>query len=241
MGQVFASKDVKTYTAPDGEVFSEEQKYKKYMYQNFYTFKDKEGEKCVKVSGDIRGNSFDLCNLKNCEVRLLDHIGQVFADDLVDCKVYIGACGSDVFVRNCRNCTFTIACKQLRLRDCSHCKMFLYSATRPALETSHHMDLAPFNGSYGHQTAHFRKANLNPDHNQWDQVHDFSKSSADVPKPHWSKLPESQWKPWVIEVPGVNKKPENPVKQQSDALWFTKTPGGGNAPIMGIKTGTKKG
>ena len=52
-GQVFASKDVKTYTAPDGEVFSEEQKYKKYMYQNFYSFKDKEGEKCVKVSGEI--------------------------------------------------------------------------------------------------------------------------------------------------------------------------------------------
>lgn len=232
-GQVFASKDVKTYTAPDGEVFSEEQKYKKYMYQNFYSFKDKEGEKCVKVSGDIRGNSFDLCNLKNCEVRLLDHIGQVFADDLVDCKVYIGACGSDVFVRNCRNCTFTIACKQLRLRDCSHSTIYLYSATRPALESSHHMELAPFNGSYPRQAVHFKQAGLNPEFNKWDQVHDFSNRVAEIPKPHWTKQEETKWEKWEIPLEGVAAKPENPVKRQSNALWFTQ--GSAAAPIMGIK------
>ena len=50
-GQVFAGKD-KEYTAPDGTVFQDETKYKKYMYANYYSFKNKEGESITKVSGE---------------------------------------------------------------------------------------------------------------------------------------------------------------------------------------------
>jgi len=227
-------KTILAFTAPDGVTFSNEKEYKKYMYANFYSFTDRVGEKCLRVPGEIRGQSFDLYNLKNCEVQLLDHTGQVFADDLVDCKVYIGACGADVFVRNCKNCEFTIACKQLRIRDCSHSKMYLYSATRPALETSHHIQLGPFNGSYPRQAFHFRQAKLDPKRNQWEQVHDFSRSCEDVPKPHWSPIEDKDWEAWECKIPGSNAKCENPVSRQSDALWFTQGQGN-NAPVMGIK------
>lgn len=238
-GQVFAGNS-KTFTAPDGEVFDNEGKYKKYMYSTFYSFKGKVGEKLQKVSGDIRGNSFDLCDLKECEVQLLDHTGQVFADDLINCKVYIGACASDVFVRNCVNCTFTIACKQLRLRDCSHTTLYLYSKTRPALESSHHMLLAPFNGSYPRQRIHFKQAGLDPEFNKWDQVHDFSARIAEIPKPHWGKLPDAKYEEWEIKLDGVSAKPDNPVAKQSNALWFTQKTPGGSAPIMGIKGSKSK-
>jgi len=234
-GQAWETKATKTFTAPDGEVFDSEGKYKQYMYKNYYSFANRVGETLVKRAGDIRGNSFDLADLKDCEVQLLD-TGQVFADNLENCTVYVGACNTDVFVRNCVNCTFTIACKQLRLRDSSYCQIYLYSATRPALETSHHMKLAPFNGAYPRQGSHFRQAGLDADRNQWDQVHDFSKSDDTIPKPHWSKLPEAQWKPWEITLPGMNGKPENPVKRESNALWFTNGVPGAGGPIMGIKT-----
>jgi len=180
-GALWETKAKTTYKAPDGTTFETEGKYKQYMYATYYSFKHREGETLVKKPGDIRGQAFDLCDLKNCDVQLLDHIGQVFVDDLVDCKVYIGACGADVFVRRCTNCTFTIACKQLRLRDCSHDVIYLYSATRPALESSHHMKFAPFNGAYPRQKSHFKQAGLDPEHNQWDQIHDFSKSVEAFP------------------------------------------------------------
>lgn len=38
--------------------------------------------------------------------------------------------------------------KQLRTRDCAHCKVFLYAKTDPIVEASHHMSFAPFNGAY---------------------------------------------------------------------------------------------
>lgn len=60
----------------------------------------------------------------------------------------MGACCSSVFVRNCSNCTFTVACKQLRTRDCVDCTFYLYSMTEPVIETSTRMFFAPFNGGY---------------------------------------------------------------------------------------------
>jgi len=49
-------------------------------------------------------------------------------------------------------------------------QVYAFSATRPALETSHHMEFGVFNGSYPGQRAHFRKAGLDVNMNEWDQV-----------------------------------------------------------------------
>jgi len=66
-------------------------------------------------------------------------------------RVFIAACVDSVFVRNCTGCVFTVACKQLRTRDCEDCEFRLYCKTEPIIETSHGMAFAPFNGAYvGH-------------------------------------------------------------------------------------------
>lgn len=66
-------------------------------------------------------------------------------------RVFIAACVDSVFVRNCTGCVFTVACKQLRTRDCEDCEFRLYCKTEPIIETSHGMTFAPFNGAYvGH-------------------------------------------------------------------------------------------
>merc|ERR1711959_559197 len=148
------------------------------MCENFFSFNDRRGETLVKMSGDIKGQSFDMSNLEDCEVQILDHTAQVLCDNLRNCKVYIGACATDIFLRNCVGCTFTTASKQLRIRDCSHCKLFAYSTTRPALETSHHMEFGVFNGAYPSQGVHFRRARLDVAVNEWDQVHDFNRSDS---------------------------------------------------------------
>lgn len=242
--QTWLGKKPKTYIAPDGTEFETEAKYKRYMFANYYSFCDRKGETLLRRPGSIRGNSFDLSNLEGCEVQLLDNIGQVLIDGLTDCKVYVGACVSDVFVRNCKNCVFTVACKQLRTRDCSYCKVYLYSMTRPALETSHNMEFGRFNGAYPRQASHFRKAGLCPENNQWDQVHDFSNSDKEMPRPHWSKIADNKWEEWSIGFEDSKMKPENPVPQRSNALWFMEGPRGGSNPIMGIgqkKAGAKGG
>jgi hypothetical protein len=60
---------------------------------------------------------------------------------------------------------------------------------------------------------HFRKANLDPLHNHWRRVFDFSKDVMSLPNPHWSLMDISASVPWEISLEdhGVAGAPENPV------------------------------
>ena len=90
----------------------------------------------MKRPGSIEGQPFEISGCKGCRLLLLDHSDQVQIDDVSDSKVFIAASSESVFIRDCSGCTFTIACKQLRMRDCSNCTFYLYSKTEPAMETS---------------------------------------------------------------------------------------------------------
>ena len=94
----------------------------------------------------------------------LDHSDQVQVDVLKNCQVFIGPSCESVFIRDCEgallllhrrlligrvtDCVFTVACKQLRTRDCHRCTIFLYSKTEPVIETSSGLKFGPFNGAY---------------------------------------------------------------------------------------------
>ncbi|CAN0068204.1 unnamed protein product, partial [Ectocarpus sp. 8 AP-2014] len=88
-------------------------------------------------------------------------------------RVFIAACVDSVFVRNCTGCVFTVACKQLRTRDCEDCEFRLYCKTEPIIETSHGMTFAPFNGAYVGHAEHLREAGLTT-LNLWFGVYDFN-------------------------------------------------------------------
>ena len=51
-------------------------------------------------------------------ILICDHSSQVLIDGLDDCRVLIGPTEGSVFVRDCSDCVFTIATKQLRVRNC---------------------------------------------------------------------------------------------------------------------------
>jgi hypothetical protein len=63
-------------------------------------------------------------------------------------RVLVAASSESVFVRDCMDCEMTIACKQLRTRDCHNCTFYLYSKTEPIIELSDGIKFAPFNAAY---------------------------------------------------------------------------------------------
>ena len=80
-------------------------------------FKDKEGEVLTKNPGAIDGIQFAIKDLKDCEVYLMDHMAQITIDRCTGCKFYIGPVKASIFVRDCSDCTVTVACQQFRCRD----------------------------------------------------------------------------------------------------------------------------
>lgn len=215
-----------TYTATDGTIFDDRNAWRKYEFETNYTVKDKTGISVMKIPGDISGQPFDLADNSNCEIMLLDHTDQVQVDQLTNCRVFIASASESVFIRNCTDCVFTVACKQLRTRDCEKCDFYLYSQTDPIIETSNAMRFAPFNGAYNGLRSHFEAARLDPTNNHWARVYDFN--DPDKSGSHWSVMtPEQESPPWIISleetIPGIETSlglPENPVDRNAQATLY---------------------
>ena len=82
-----------------------------------FEFVERSGEQLAKTQGQINGIQFTLHKLANCGVQLLDHCGPVTADGCTDCVFEIGPVEGSFFMRNCSNCTVSVACQQFRARD----------------------------------------------------------------------------------------------------------------------------
>jgi protein XRP2 len=136
-----------------------------------------------------------MADCEGCELVVADRCDQVQIDVLKSCKVFVGASSEAVFVRNCSDSVFYLACKQLRTRDCVNCTFYLYAQTEPIIETSTGMKFAPFKGGYAEQAAHMAAANLNPTINLWWGLFDFN-DEAKTGK-NWSYVPDAeQAEPW---------------------------------------------
>ena len=171
------------------------------------------GERLVLREGEVRGQSCELSELRECTVLVLDWSAQVTLDDCHDCQVLIGPVDGSLFVRNSSKLRVTAACRQLRLRDCVDCTLSLF-AHSAAIEACDRIVFGAWNGAYAGLSAHFAAAKLEPGgRNRYDRVHDFNAdddAKAAAPRaPRWSLQPEGAWALW--EVADAGAAVENPV------------------------------
>ncbi|CAB1109815.1 unnamed protein product [Ectocarpus sp. CCAP 1310/34] len=140
--------------------------------------------------------------------------------------VFIAACVDSVFVRNCTGCVFTVACKQLRTRDCEDCEFRLYCKTEPIIETSHGMTFAPFNGAYVGHAEHLREAGLTTP-NLWFGVYDFNDEAKTGD--NWRLLDKGEQggEPW------------RPLNDNSEVVIPVTAPG--SVPLPSKRTGGRTG
>ena len=209
------------FTATDGTQFEDRSEWRRHEFRTRYTFKGNKGETLSRKPGEIDGQPFNLEELEDCQVLLLDHSDQLQVDYLKRCKLFIGPSSESVFVRDCEDCTFTIACKQLRTRDCKNCTFYLYSQSDPIIETSDGIRFGPFNGAYPMLNVHFERAGLIADNNHWRAVFDFN-APGDVQGPgnHWDYIPEAEWgEDWTHQPEGVPGDPVNPVPRDARARF----------------------
>jgi hypothetical protein len=190
------------HTAPDGKEFETRKEWREYIMRNFYGFKDKvdEPEPLFKMPGDIKGSVFDIGDCVNCTLGIMDHSEQVQIDECKGCKIFIPACASSIFIRNCENCVFYTACRQLRLREAVNCTFYILSMSEVHIEYSKGLKFAPFNGGYPEHAEHLKAANLNISHNLWYDIYDHN--DAAKTRENWCLLPEAEYaEPWYPAGP----------------------------------------
>lgn len=65
----------------------------------------------------------------DCAIYILDRTEQVQIADCTNCRVVVGPCAGSVFVLDCTGCTFSIAAKQIRVRDTHESEFRIYAPT----------------------------------------------------------------------------------------------------------------
>lgn len=123
----------------------------------------------------------------------MDNCEQVQMDNLKNCRVFLGACASSCFIRDCENCTFYTVCRQLRLRDIKNSNFYNCTMAEVHIELSKNVRFGPFNGGYPEHEKHIRAANLDTTTNRWYDIFDHN----DPGKTHenWSIIPVSDYEP----------------------------------------------
>lgn len=164
------------YVATDGTVFFDRARYRRHEMETQCTFRGEVGSSSLaRLPGSsTRGRPFNIVDCRDCRILLLDHTDQVQIDNATGCRILVGASSGSVVLRNCADCTLTVACRQFRARDCRDCTVYLFCSTEPAIEGSTGLRFGGFNGAYpGHQEA-MNSAKLDWRVNKWHLVHDFS-------------------------------------------------------------------
>lgn len=128
-------------------------------------------------------------DLKNCRLTLEGGANTMHLVSLVDCRILCGPVSTSIFVEKCSDCTFVVACQQLRIHSTTDCDFYLHVTSRAIIEDCERVRFAPFNWKYDGIDEHFKAVNLNINENNWSLVNDFNWLST-VPSPNWKVIDE---------------------------------------------------
>ena len=106
-------------------------------------------------------------------------------------------------MRDCKDCTISVACKQFRCRDLYNSTINLYVGNNPCIESSGGLKIAPFNLAYPLLDKHAASAGLNIAENHWELIHDFTEKPSG--ESNYSIVDPSRWKVEKVPVEGMKE------------------------------------
>ncbi|XP_067119855.1 tubulin-specific chaperone C [Centruroides vittatus] len=162
-----------------------------------YGFRDLINEKVTKEPEEINGKDIELYHLENCMVKIFGLPNTIHINGIVNCTILMGPVSTSVFIENCTDCTFVMACQQARIHSTTNTHFYLHVTTRAIIEDCKNLKFAPYNWHYPNIEHHFDLAGLDQDLNNWNNIDDFNWLVTGLPSPNWSELPEDEriiWK-----------------------------------------------
>ena len=153
--------------------------------------------------------SVDVECCEDCTICVLDVTEQVQVADCRNCRVIVGPCVGSVFLLDCVGCTFSIAARQLRLRDVvdSELRVFAPVDEGVVVESCKRLKFGAWDVAYPGLDAQFIAAgwasgpagspSASVRHNFWDRIFDFTpatesfslmSASAQAERWRWAEL-----------------------------------------------------
>lgn len=157
-----------------------------------WTFSNRKNEKIVLPRVAIDDQTITASTLINCIIRLEGHSGSLQFAKLENCLVICGPTARSIFLDDCTNCKFVVACQQLRCHRSKNCELYLKVTSRAIIEDCNRIQVAEYNNYYESLEEDMEKSGLDPNSNNWNELDDFNWLATDQPSPNWSILGQDQ-------------------------------------------------
>ncbi|XP_005093429.1 tubulin-specific chaperone C [Aplysia californica] len=145
-----------------------------------------------KEADEINKKDVALAGLTECTVLLCGAPSAIHINKLKNCKIFCGPVPGSIFIRECSNCTFVLACQQLRIHSTTESHFYIHVTSKAIIEDCNTVKFAPYNWSYEQLDKHYQATGLSKVRNNWDKVDDFNWLAADAHSPNWSILEEEK-------------------------------------------------
>ncbi|XP_074660584.1 tubulin-specific chaperone C-like [Tubulanus polymorphus] len=160
------------------------------------SFIDMCGQQLSKSEEEINNKDVALSNLSDCTIKLTGAPSAMHVNKLKDCVVLCGPISGSIFIDNCSNCSFVVACQQLRIHSTTDSKFYIHVTSRAIIEDCSNVEFAPYCFAYDQIDRHYLIAGLDRKRNNWNDIDDFNWLASDTHSPNWSLIEESEHKHW---------------------------------------------
>lgn len=161
-----------------------------------WTFSSRKNQLIILPRAAVDDQTITASNLSNCIVRLEGHSGSLQFAKLENCLVICGPTSRSIFLDNCINCKFVVACQQLRCHRSKGCDLYLKVTSRAIIEDCNQIHVADYNNSYDGLEDDLANSGLDPNANNWNELDDFNWLATDQPSPNWSLLQDPLINDW---------------------------------------------
>lgn len=155
------------------------------QFSDILGFSNKKGETLELSYEKSKFKDIDLNNLENCTVNIVGHPSALRMKGLIDCKIYCGPVSQAVFINECFDSEFHVACQQLRIHSTSNSNFYIHVTSKAIIEDCENVGFATYDFTYDNIEKHFEDARLNMTINNWRDVDDFDWLKLDEQSPNW--------------------------------------------------------
>ena len=153
-------------------------------------FSDRSDEQLTKDDSEINNTDVALARLTGCTVTLKGSPSAVHVNTLRKCKVFCGPVSGSIFIDDCVDCVFVLACQQLRIHNTTASNFYIHVTSKAIIEDCNSVGFGPYNWKYESLDEHYTVSGLDKSRNNWDDVDDFNWLASDTSSPNWSVIKE---------------------------------------------------
>ncbi|KAJ0407611.1 hypothetical protein ATCC90586_006254 [Pythium insidiosum] len=143
-------------------------------------------------SKDGRRRDLSFSRLENCVIVVLVETSAIRGDCLTRCVFYTGPIWGSLWLEQCVDSAFVVACRQLRVHQSSGTAFHLRIASHPIIEDCQRLEFGAYRLRYDDLAAQLERCGLQRDNGLWAKVNDFK----------WHKAQQSpNWRLWDPKTP----------------------------------------